>query len=238
MKQEARPNSMRRRVMVACWIIRCFLTLAACLQIFVRARIIGRENVPDYGPVIVTGNHPTIFDPIAVFGALKKRRDVAFMTAAGFFKFWPFGVFLRWLGHIPVARGTDAAIQASETGIWMLGAGACVVVFYEGRTDGGRELLPPKKGVAYMVDKSGAPVVPFAVVGTERVKPPGTGFWRWNFMRRYCIIFGQPIQRPMRQPGQSDTVYRDVITQMYVDRVKDLVTRGRRELGMPPMVLN
>jgi 1-acyl-sn-glycerol-3-phosphate acyltransferase len=220
---------MRRRVIFAARIVRYFLTFAASLQIFVRAEVIDRDNVPPGGPVIIAANHRSIFDPIALFGALKKRRNVAFMAAAGLFKVPVLGSILRWFGAIPVARGTDAAIQASDTGITLLRVGAAVAAFIEGRISKTGELLEPKKGVAYMAFATGAPVVPAAIVGTERVKRPGTPLWRWSFTKRYVIVFGPKIAVPEldHEPDASD---RSAYTALVMAEIAALVTDAERHL--------
>ena len=132
-RRKARVKSQRRRVMKVCFVLRLMLTFAAITHIFARPTVIGRpDNIPTEGQVIFFCNHRSLFDVIAVFGALKTRRDIAFLATAGLFV-WPFGTILRWMGHIPVFRGTAAAIEATDTGVIYLRVGAAVVIFIEGK---------------------------------------------------------------------------------------------------------
>jgi 1-acyl-sn-glycerol-3-phosphate acyltransferase len=243
---DTRPKSMRRRVINTCWLMRLPLVFAAWLKVFVRPEVFGRDEqtVPKEGAVLYAVNHPsTIFDIFAVFGALRRRRDVAFMAKADLFRAFLLGAFLSWLGHIPVERRTkeerEAGIEsararaASDLAVTYIRAGAAMVVYYEGRSDGGEQLLEPRGGVAYIAAKTGVPVVPVSLVATNLVKPAGSPLWKWSFGRRYVVVFGRPIRLTRSEESEED--FRRRITKEYVGVVTDNVQWGRQRLGMPPL---
>jgi 1-acyl-sn-glycerol-3-phosphate acyltransferase len=231
MSVDARPKSLRKRVTRTIRVFRWILTALASVGLFVRPRVIGRENIPKQGAVIFASNHRSVFDPIALFGALKTRRDIAFMAKAELFKFWLSRALLGWLGTIAVARDTAEAIKSSEEGITVLLAGGAVANFIEGGVSATGELRSPKSGVAYMALATGADVVPVAMVGTENVKRPGWSWWRWGFRKRYVIIFGKPIPAPVldREPTKQD---REVQTTRIMHDIAALITRANQELAM------
>lgn len=183
--------------MAVCFVLRLFLTFAAALKVFVRPTVIGRpENIPTEGPVIFAFNHQAPpFDIVAYFGALKTRKDLAFLATSGLF-IWPVGPILKWMGHIPVRRGTEAAKDAADAGTTSLRAGAAIAISFEGGSSPADGLRYPKKGTARMAQETGAAVVPVIGVGLDRVKPRGTSVLHWRFGQRYVIMIGQPVPRP------------------------------------------
>jgi 1-acyl-sn-glycerol-3-phosphate acyltransferase len=230
MSVDVRPKSLRKRVTRTIRVCRWILTALASVGLFVRPRVIGRENIPKQGAVIFASNHRSVFDPIALFGALKRRRDIAFMAKAELFKFWPARALLGWLGTIPVRRGTTAAVEASEAGVAVLRAGGAVAAFIEGKVSTTGELLRAKSGVAYMALETGADVVPVAMVGTENVKRPSWPWWRWGFMKRYVIVIGKPIPAPKldHEPTKQD---REAHTTLIMQDIAALITRANPELA-------
>jgi 1-acyl-sn-glycerol-3-phosphate acyltransferase len=164
----------------------------------VRSTVVGRENLQGSGRKIVTSNHRSTFDPIPLFALIVQyRRDVTFLAMAELFRNPVMRAILEWFGIIPVKRGTQAAVQASEMGIAALRAGGVTVAFIEGKISTTGSLLPPKSGVAYMAIQTGAPVIPVAMVGTENVKRVDTAWWKWGWRARYVIVIGEAIHPPV-----------------------------------------
>jgi len=133
-----------------------FLTLG-------RVTITGKENIPRGKPCVVAMNHVSIFDPplagsfwpgpLEVIGAI----DV-------FDK--PFeGKILRFYGVIPVHRG-DYDRPLLTRMIRIIEAGYPILISPEGTRSHVPGMMPAKQGIAYLVEKTGVPVVPVALVGT------------------------------------------------------------------------
>lgn len=130
-----------------------------------RLRVVGMENVPRTGPVVLVANHSTMIEPQLLFGFVPRRsvflvKDEMFDAAAG--------PWLRRIGQVPVTRGApDRAALTTATGV--LSRGGLVGVFPEG-TRGGGEMASAHHGAAWLVRNSGAVVQPVVVRGTLR--PP------------------------------------------------------------------
>lgn len=211
---EWQPNSHRRRVRVVNWILRILLATAASTHIFVRSTVIGRENLAGPGRKVVASSHRSTFDPVPLFALITKyRRDVTFLAMAELFKVPVLRSVLKWFGIIPVNRGTQAAVQASEMGVIALEDDGVVAAYIEGRISTTGELLPAKKGVAYMAIRTGAPVIPVAVAGTQNVKRVDAPWWQWGWRQHYVIVIGEPIQPPTVDSSSHRNAFTDQIMQ-------------------------
>jgi len=204
-----RPRSLRRRVWLATRIIRLTLIVAARMQVFVRVEKTGSRNIPRHGRVILAGNHPSVADPVLLFGGL--RRNLCFLAAEFLFRQPMLGQLLGWMGHVRVERGTEQALEAVAFGERVLEHDGVVVIFPSGHLTRTGERYQAKTGVARMAFATGSPVVPFYLTGTE-----------WIFagrrprpMRRVQMIFGEPIAVPrLENPTRADLM---ALTRRIVD---------------------
>lgn len=158
-------------------------TLFHCLF---RVRVIGSEHVPRSGAVLLAGNHTGFLDgPLAY--ALSPR-PATFLAKSELFV-GPLAKPLGWLGQIPVHRGHPdrAALRA---GLAVLAGGGALGVFPEGTRGTGR-LEEVSDGLAYLALRSGARVVPLAVLGTAEALPTGGRFPRWR--APVTLVFGPPV---------------------------------------------
>lgn len=132
----------------------------------------GLANIPAQGPAILVGDHPNIMDGIAL--AVACPRPVRILVAGELCSSIPVEKMIRSLGWLPVERH-----QTGQNGdifrecLEALERGEILAIFPEGKTNYGKELLPFKSGVSILAHKSGAPVVPFSVKGTEELYPDG-----------------------------------------------------------------
>ncbi|KUK36744.1 MAG: 1-acyl-sn-glycerol-3-phosphate acyltransferase PlsC [Thermacetogenium phaeum] len=140
-----------------------FRILFTCLC---RWEIEGLQNVPEKGPVLIIANHISNWDPIVVGSALK--RQVHFMAKKELFKIPVLSLIIKALGAFPVDRQrVDRA--AIRRALELLENGKVVCIFPEGTRSKSGELLAPNSGAAYLALKSGAPVCPVALLGTDRI---------------------------------------------------------------------
>jgi NTE family protein len=139
-------------------------------------RITGLEHIPERGAVLLAANHISFLDPLAVASVADRRgRRVRFMAMAELFRSPAPRLFLRGLGHIPVARKTDAARSSLTAALTHLGWGECVGIFPEGGLSRDLEPRAGQTGAARLARWSGAPVVPIGLWGTQRIMAPGHG---------------------------------------------------------------
>jgi 1-acyl-sn-glycerol-3-phosphate acyltransferase len=136
------------------------------MRVYFRMHIAGAEHIPTEGAAIVAPNHKSFYD--AFFVAACTRRQVRFMAkseliAAGY------GRPLVRLGAFPVRRGQSDA-DALETARVILEQGGLLALFPEGtRIRDPEELGHPKRGAGRLALESGAPLVPTAITGTEKL---------------------------------------------------------------------
>jgi 1-acyl-sn-glycerol-3-phosphate acyltransferase len=131
-----------------------------------RFEVVGRENVPASGGVLLAGNHSGLLDgPLVYFTS---PRPPVLLAKAEIFV-GPWARFFGWLGQVPVHRGQpDRA--ALRSGLEQLRSGGVLGVFPEG-TRGSGTFEQVTHGAAYLALRSGVPVVPIAVVGTAEAWP-------------------------------------------------------------------
>ena len=147
-------------------------------------------SVPDGRAAILVCNHTSGADPLFIQSACK--RLITWMMAAEYFDVpipglaWVF----RSVGVIPVQRsGRDMA--ATRMALRALQDGKLLGIFPEGRIETGREMLPFQTGVAMMAIKSGVPVYPAYLDGTQRGKEIAAAVLT---RCRATIIFGPPVE--------------------------------------------
>lgn len=145
-------------------------TLSGLLRMVFRLEIDGRENFPKRGAVILAPNHRSLIDiPVA---AATTSRKVWFMAKEELFRSKLSALFLRNLGAFPVRRGRPDRAPLQRA-LELLAAGEVVGIFPEGTRRPLARFEEMEEGFAYVALKSGAPIVPVAISGTEAVFPPG-----------------------------------------------------------------
>ncbi|WP_139994656.1 lysophospholipid acyltransferase family protein [Paenibacillus paridis] len=120
----------------------------------------GTENIPAEGPVVLASNHLSNFDPPTV--GVKIKRKVHFMAKEELFKIPVFGPGIRAVGAFPVKRG-GVSKDAIKSSIAMVKEGNVLGIFPEGSRH--NQSGAAKKGAAMIAVRSGAAVVPVAIIG-------------------------------------------------------------------------
>jgi len=179
-----RPNPVYR----AAWPLARFL-----LHLLFGYRTEGAEKVPEKGPVILAANHLSILDPIAIGAGIK--RPVSFLARADVFRLPVLSWLLPWLYAIPVERGIGD-LSAIKGAIRALERGMAFGIFPEGTRSRSGRLQPFKTGVAAIAFRTGSPVVPVAVVGSEKAWPVGRKLFRLRQPIR--VVYGDPIPVPRK----------------------------------------
>jgi 1-acyl-sn-glycerol-3-phosphate acyltransferase len=185
-------NSLPSRAMYA--VVRTLI--AVFTRLWTRLRIEGREHIPRTGAFVLAPVHRSIMDtPIA---SCVTRRRLRFMGKHTLWHNRAFGWLLSSLGGFPVTRGT-ADREALRRCMQVLEAGEPLVLFPEGERKAGPVVQPMFDGAAYVALKTGVPIVPVGIGGSERVMPKGS---RFIHPRRCHVIVGPPITHPSSGAGR------------------------------------
>ena len=195
------------------------MVLTPYLMIIHRAKALETQSVPDAGQVIIAPNHFSFLDHF--FVAVYLRRKVNFMAKSQLFK-RPMQFIYTHGGVFPVRRGFRDE-EAFKTAHTILARGDIVLMYPEGGRSRSGELGEPKAGIGRLALESGAPVVPTAIVGTQKAR----NWKRLNFPK-VTVLYGDPIrfekvEDPTREQQQA-------AAQLIFDHVKALYD-GLREGG-------
>ncbi|MBR2214528.1 MAG: 1-acyl-sn-glycerol-3-phosphate acyltransferase [Selenomonadaceae bacterium] len=173
------------------------LRVLFCLyfKLFFRAEIIGRENMPREGAVILAANHMSNWDP--PFLACFLFRPVSYMAKVELFKNPIFGAAITKCHAFPVKRG-GADKSAIKTAVNVLKEGRCLGLFPEGTRSRDGHLKKAEAGVGLIAALTKAPVVPAAILGTERMFKAG------SFFPKLKLIYGSPLRFEGNQKNKEE----------------------------------
>jgi len=142
------------------------LALVPLLRLYFRMHISGSEHIPRAGAAILAPNHKSFYD--SFFIALATRRHLRFMGKTELFEGFGGRLLVR-LGAFPVRRG-EADAEALATARAILDQGGLLALFPEGtRVRDPETLGQPRRGAGRLALESGAPMVPAAITGTDRL---------------------------------------------------------------------
>jgi 1-acyl-sn-glycerol-3-phosphate acyltransferase len=163
--EEAQELARKRGVKKSVYETIRFL-IVPLVKVIWRFRITGKDLIPKEGPVVIAPNHKSFYD--SFFVALATPREVRFMAKQELFD-GKSARLLSMLGAFPVKRG-EADPEALETARMVLRDGGVLALFPEGtRHRDPDELRPPRRGAGRLAIEFGAPIVPCAISGTERL---------------------------------------------------------------------
>jgi 1-acyl-sn-glycerol-3-phosphate acyltransferase len=140
-----------------------FLRLA--FRLIMKMQVLGLENFPMTGPVVIACNHLTNFDVFPMQFSLP--RPVFFMAKAELFRFPPMDWTLRQLGAFPVHRGEKDQWAMRHARV-ILERGQVLGMFPEGTRNKGRGLGVAKTGTARLAIETLNPIIPMVVTGTDK----------------------------------------------------------------------
>jgi 1-acyl-sn-glycerol-3-phosphate acyltransferase len=144
------------------------------------------RNIPRQGGFILASNHASNLDPM-LLGICSVRR-ITFMAKIELFK-GLLGFILSNVGAFPVKRG-EADFGAMREAIRRLKEGCALLIFVEGTRRIGNEPTKAQAGAGFLAMRSGVPVVPVYLQGTDKVMAPGTKFFKRGPV---TATFGEPF---------------------------------------------
>ena len=181
---------------------------ALYLILFHRIELIGRENIPETGPVLMYANHPSAFDMVLI--GCRIRRKVHFMAKAELFEKRLLAAFFLAMGAFPVHRGHGDA-GSVKSAIALLERGEIVGIFPEGTRTRERNREQKRGGAALIAYHTGAPILPVAIDG------------RYRIFKRMRIIYGKPFHLPAPAGRKADKEELYAGTREIMDRIYSLM---------------
>jgi 1-acyl-sn-glycerol-3-phosphate acyltransferase len=178
---------------MAYWIFK-YILLGPLLALLGRPKVEGLEHVPQSGPAILASNHLAVMD--SFYLPLVERRRITFLAKSEYFTGTGFkGWWSRWfftaVGQVPIDRSSaDAAQAALDTAKRVLAEGKLLGMYPEGTRSPDGRLYKGKTGLARLALETGVPVIPVAMIGTNKVNPPGTSMLRFG---KVTVRFGKPM---------------------------------------------
>lgn len=203
------------------WLLK-YVVLGPILKLIFRPVVDGRDMVPATGAAIIASNHLSFSD--SIFMPLMVRRKVTFVAKAEYFtgtgiKGFLIKMFFVGTGTIPVDRSGGRAAQAAiDTGLRVLHHGDLFGIYPEGTRSPDGRLYRGRTGVAWLALNSGLPVIPVAMIGTDRILPPGHVVPR---LHQASMRIGKPLTFEAYQ-GTAPGKARRAITDEVIQAIQDL----------------
>ena len=159
--------------------------------------VIGDENVPRVGPVIICPNHSATLDPPMV-PAFLPRGDSWSMAKSEYFRRGLMAWIFRRYHAFPVVRHT-ADRTALRRAFDILKSGQVLIMYPEGTRVESGVLAQPEPGAGFIAQQAACPVIPVALTGTRECLPKGA---RWPKRTHVSVTFGKPfVVRSRRDDG-------------------------------------
>jgi 1-acyl-sn-glycerol-3-phosphate acyltransferase len=200
----------------------------------------GLEHLPPKGGAIIAPNHISFLDSVVLIGVLPRR--ITYVGKAEYLDNWKTRFLFPAVGMIPIDRtGGKSSVAALDTAARVLESGQLFGIFPEGTRSRDGLLYRGRTGIARLALRTGAPVVPVGIVGTDRIQPPGASVPRP--FRRCAVRFGEPIAMDHYAGRDGDgRIFRELTDeimfeiatlsgQQYVDRYADRKAGGDGDAG-------
>ena len=175
----------------------------AYCKIVYRMEVVGKENIPKTGPVIVCGNHRTFLDPPLI--EVTTGRFTRFLGKKELTKN-KFLAFLGWVFDAILVKRDSKEVKAIKESLKALKNGECIALFPEGTRNGLQKGEQVKDGAAFFAVRSGAKVVPCGIKGGTK------GDWK------VTVTYGKPLDYS-EYKGAKDKETLDKITNEIMDNI-------------------
>lgn len=197
-----------------------FFGLVFRFPLFAFVKIEGRQHVPREGGLLVIANHLSIVDPPILWYAMP--RHVCFMGREDILRMPVLGSLARLARMIPIKQ-RSADRTALKQAIEAVKAGEAVSIFPEGEVSPTGEMLDFLPGIMLILRQSRAPVLPVAILNTEKVVPHGALIPRPAFSK-ITVRFGEVMHF---EELLDDRANDPLVLERMQETVKQLVCLGR-----------
>ena len=199
------------------------LVAGPLLRLLARPEVSGAENIPASGAAILASNHLSVVD--SIFLPLMVERPVTFAAKSEYFTGTRWrdkivGAYLRSTNQLSTDRAGARAAQAMlDAALDLLNSGQLFGIYPEGTRSPDGRLYRGRTGIGYLALNSGAPVIPVAMVGTERILPPGHRIPRPGKIE---IRIGEPLTFDQFRGQPAGARQRRAVTDEVVQAIEKL----------------
>ncbi|MFE3205482.1 lysophospholipid acyltransferase family protein [Embleya sp. NPDC059237] len=193
------------------------------LRLFFRPWVEGQEHIPDRGPAILASNHLSFSD--SFFLPVVVPRRITFLAKSDYFtgrgvKGRLTAAFFKGVGQLPVDRSGGRASEAAlNAGLKVLREDHLFGIYPEGTRSPDGRLYRGKTGIARLALESGAPVIPVAMIDTEKIQPPGKIVPK---IMRVGIRIGEPLDFSRYEGMEDDRFILRAITDEIIYALMEL----------------
>ena len=187
------------------------------------------ENVPLEGGVIIAPNHISFADPPLM--GITLPRKAWFIATDELFAYPIMGPLARAMHGFPIRQDSPdrAAMRRAEA---LLKNGEVLVLFPEGHVSKTGELQPLQRGVILIAFRANVPIVPVAVIGTNKMNPPHT--WKIHHAgQRMIVRFGKPLNPEELAGGLKGRAALDHGTKQLTIAINELLKPSDAVISVP-----
>jgi len=196
-------------VKAICWLI---------LKIFWRMEIIGIENLPQSGGLIIASNHVSYLDPAVL--AASFNRKIYFLTKKEVFKNNFISFLLKNMNALPINR-ENVNVLAFKKAINILREEKVLGIFPEGARSSNGELQELKLGTIKIAMKTGVPILPVGIIGTHKIYPRSIKF---PILFRHKITVKYGALQYLNKLKYRDKIYQKEELDLLGKKIKELST--------------
>lgn len=179
-------------------------TLGPLFKLWYNPKIIGAENIPKDGPIIICGNHLHIMDQCPII--ISTKRMVHYLAKKEYFD-GHFAWFFKLSGCIPVNRSIKDT-NAKDHALELLKNGYAIGIFPEGTRNRTKDLLLPFKfGAVSMASKTNAQIVPVGISGTYKFRS-----------KDLTIRIGKPFKIDDMSLEEANNLLKEKITKLILNK--------------------
>ena len=215
-----------RRTRLSYALVRGLIKLVATL--LGRVQVVGAEKIPATGAFVLAPVHRSNVD--FALTSVVTRRPMRYMGKDSIWKSRLLGRFVTMLGAFPVHRGTadrDALRACTE----IVAGGSPLVMFPEGTRMSGPLVHELFDGTAYVAAKTGVPIVPMGIGGSEAMMPKGAKLPKPT---KLVLVIGDPIPAPERtDAGRVPRSAVGELTKRLHAELQDLFDEAQERAGQP-----
>jgi 1-acyl-sn-glycerol-3-phosphate acyltransferase len=183
---------------------------AGLLKSFYRFEVVGIENIPKEGGVLICSNHINNFDPPVV--GMKIPREVYFMAKEELFSIPVLGKIVKMCNAFPVKRGMSDR-EALRKGLNILKEGNVLGLFPEGTRSKTGELGKGLAGAGFFASRSNASVVPCAIIGPYQI------------FHKIQVVYGKPI---VMDEWRKKGVSAEQVTELIMSEIQTLINEYKK----------